>query len=67
MRLRGTRERRNHARVAELLDRLEKAANEPTTNLMPLTIELVQARASLGEIVKRLRTVFGSYVDTPVF
>ncbi len=66
-RLKATRERRNDARVAELLDRLEEAAKEPSTNLMPITIELVKARASMGEIVKRLRAVFGSYVETPVF
>ena len=66
-RLKATRERRNNVRVAELLDRLEEAAKEPSTNLMPITIELVKARASMGEIVKRLRTVFGSYVETPVF
>ena len=66
-RLKATRERRNNVRVEELLDRLEEAAKEPSTNLMPITIELVKARASMGEIVKRLRTVFGSYVETPVF
>ena len=66
-RLKATRERRNNVRVTELLDRLEEAAKEPSTNLMPITIELVKARASMGEIVKRLRTVFGSYVETPVF
>ena len=31
------------------------------------TIEAVRARATLGEIVSRLRGVFGSYVETPVF
>ncbi len=34
---------------------------------MPVTIELVKARASMGEIVKRLRQVFGAYVETVVF
>jgi hypothetical protein len=28
---------------------------------------LVKARASMGEIVARLREVFGTYVETPVF
>jgi methylmalonyl-CoA mutase N-terminal domain/subunit len=36
-------------------------------NLMPVTIDLVKAGASLGEIVARLRSVWGSYVETPVF
>ncbi len=66
-RLRQTRARRDGARVALLLDRLEREARDPAVNLMPVTIELVEARASLGEIVARLRQVFGSYVETPVF
>ena len=34
---------------------------------MPTTIELTKARASLGEIVRAVKAVFGSYVETPVF
>jgi methylmalonyl-CoA mutase N-terminal domain/subunit len=66
-RLRQARQRRDSPRVALLLDRLEREARDPAVNLMPVTIELVEARASLGEIVARLRQVFGSYVETPVF
>jgi methylmalonyl-CoA mutase cobalamin-binding domain/chain len=66
-RLMATRERRDNNRVTELLDRLEHDALDPSTNLMPTTIELVKARASLGEIVKRLRHVLGSYQQTPLF
>jgi methylmalonyl-CoA mutase N-terminal domain/subunit len=36
-------------------------------NLMPVTIELVRNRASVGEIVARLRNIWGSYVEKPVF
>jgi methylmalonyl-CoA mutase cobalamin-binding domain/chain len=66
-RLRETRARRDDARVKTLLGRLEAEARDPAANLMPLTIELVTARATLGEIVARLRTVFGAYVEKPVF
>ncbi len=66
-RLRGVRARRDTARVATLLDRLEHDARDPSINLMPGTIELVKARASMGEIVARLRQVFGAYVEKPVF
>ena len=66
-RLRQARQHRDGPRVALLLDRLEREARDPAVNLMPVTIELVEARASLGEIVARLRQVFGSYVETPVF
>ena len=55
------------ARVAALLDRLAAEARDPAVNLMPDTIELVKARATLGEIVARLREVFGRYVEPPVF
>ena len=66
-RLRETRGRRDGARVKTLLDRLEAEARDPATNLMPVTIEAVTARATLGEIVVRLRGVFGAYVENPVF
>jgi methylmalonyl-CoA mutase cobalamin-binding domain/chain len=66
-RLRETRGRRDGARVKTLLDRLEAEARDPAANLMPVTIEAVTARATLGEIVARLRGVFGAYVERPVF
>jgi len=66
-RVRAARAGRDGARVAALLDRLEREARDPRTNLMPATIELVKARATLGEIVSRLRQVFGTYAEQPVF
>ena len=66
-RLGETRRRRDQALVDRLLDRLEREAREAATNLMPVTIELVRARASVGEIAARLRRVWGSYVERPVF
>ena len=66
-RLREVRHRRDGARVAALLDRLEAEAKNPDANLMPVTIEAVKARATLGEIVARLRGLFGAYVEKPVF
>jgi methylmalonyl-CoA mutase cobalamin-binding domain/chain len=65
--VRAVRARRDGPRVAELLDRLAAEARDPAVNLMPTTIALVRARATLGEIVARLREVFGSYVERPVF
>ena len=49
------------------MDRLEREARDPATNIMPVTIELVKARATLGEIVARLRHVWGAYIERPVF
>jgi len=66
-RLRAVRARRDGRRVAELLDRLAREAEDPAVNLMPVTIELVRARATLGEIVERLRQVWGTYTERPVF
>jgi methylmalonyl-CoA mutase N-terminal domain/subunit len=66
-RLAETRRRRDARRVAALLDRLEAEARDPAANLLPVTIELVKARASVGEIVARLRNTWGSYVERPVF
>jgi methylmalonyl-CoA mutase cobalamin-binding domain/chain len=66
-RLREVRRRRDGARVAALLDRLAAEARDPAVNLMPVTIELVKAHATLGEIVGRLREVWGGYVERPVF
>jgi methylmalonyl-CoA mutase cobalamin-binding domain/chain len=65
--LRAVRARRDGALVAALLDRLETEARNPGANVMPLTIELVRARATLGEIVARLRNIWGAYVERPVF
>ena len=66
-RVREVRRCRDNPRVAALMDRLEREARDPAINLMPVTIELVRARASMGEIVNRLRHVFGAYVEKPVF
>jgi methylmalonyl-CoA mutase N-terminal domain/subunit len=66
-RLQETRRRRDGAKVQALLDRLAAEAGNPDANLMPLTIEAVKARASMGEIVARLRSVFGAYTERPVF
>jgi methylmalonyl-CoA mutase cobalamin-binding domain/chain len=65
--LKKTKEQRDGKRVAELLAELEQEAGHASINLLPTTIELVKARASMGEIVNCLRNVFGSYVEVPVF
>ncbi|MBI2217869.1 MAG: methylmalonyl-CoA mutase family protein [Candidatus Rokubacteria bacterium] len=66
-RVRAVRARRDQARVAALMDRLAQEARDPSVNLMPTTIELVKARATMGEIVARLKDVWGTYVERPVF
>jgi methylmalonyl-CoA mutase N-terminal domain/subunit len=65
-RLKRLRERRDNTSVATRLDALQEVARG-TDNLMPAIIDCVRARATEGEIVEALRTVFGTYRETPVF
>ncbi len=58
---------RDNQRIARLLDELKGQARDEARNLMPITIELVKARASMGDIVEALREVWGTYRETPVF
>lgn len=60
-RLAALRASRNPDEVKELLDRLEDASVSDT-NLMPIIIECVEHRITLGEICNRLRKVWGEYV-----
>ena len=66
-RTRRVRKERDNEKVRALLDRLAAEARDPAANLMPVTIELARERATMGEIVARLRDVFGSYTETAHF
>ena len=65
-RLKQLRERRDNGSVATRLDALQEVARG-SDNLMPAIIDCVRARATEGEIVEALRSVFGTYRETPVF
>ena len=65
-RLKELRKRRDNTSVATRLDALQEVARG-TDNLMPAIIDCVRARATEGEIVELLRSVFGTYHETPVF
>ena len=65
--LRRVRAKRDQARVDSALTRLREVAGDETANLMPATIEAVEARASMGEIVGALEEVFGRYREQAVF
>jgi methylmalonyl-CoA mutase N-terminal domain/subunit len=57
---------RDEAKVKELLEQLkQQAASE--TNLFPVILEAVKAYATLGEICKVLRDVFGEYRANEMF
>ena len=55
------RRERYDARVKALLDELVAVARDASQNIMPVTIELVAAGATMGDIVEKLKTVCGTY------
>ena len=61
------RAERDEARVQALLNRLVEVAKDDTQNIMPVTIELVKEGATMGDIVEKLKTIWGTYRETPVF
>ena len=59
-RLAALRAGRDAALAESLLDRLEKAA-QGDENMMPIIIDCVENKLTLGEICGRLRKVWGEY------
>jgi methylmalonyl-CoA mutase cobalamin-binding domain/chain len=66
-RTRRVRAERDNAKVNALLDRLVEIAKDDKQNIMPVTIELVAAGATMGDIVEKLKGLWGTYRETPVF
>ena len=66
-RLERVRRERDGTRVEKLLEELWAVATDPATNIMPVTIELVRAGASMGDIVERLKKLWGTYRENPVY
>jgi len=66
-RLKRVRRERNQGEVDRLLHRLTEVARDEKENIMPVTIQLVRAGASMGEIVETLKVLWGTYRETPVF
>lgn len=62
-RLHAVRTSRDNDRVQQLLNELAQQATSDHINLLPKTIELVKAKATLGEICSALRDVWGSYAE----
>jgi 2-hydroxyisobutanoyl-CoA mutase large subunit len=61
------RHERDPATIERLLKQLTEVASDETQNIMPVTIELVRAGATMGDIVERLRSIWGTYREVPVF
>jgi methylmalonyl-CoA mutase N-terminal domain/subunit len=64
--LRAVRERRSRQEVARTLDLVEGAARAGE-NVVPACVEAVRAYATVGEIVERLRGVFGVWRTSQAF
>jgi methylmalonyl-CoA mutase N-terminal domain/subunit len=62
-RLNEVRAKRDSQLVQRLLKELQEQARSNHVNLLPKTIELVKARATLGEICGALREVWGTYEE----
>ncbi len=66
-RLRRIRKERDNKKVDALLEQLVKVAKDPSQNIMPITIELVREGASMGDIVEKLKKLWGTYRENPVY
>ncbi len=66
-RTRRVRGERDNARIERLLDTLVEVARDDSRNIMPITIELVKNGATMGDIVEKLKGLWGTYRETPVF
>ena len=61
-RVENFKRKRNSAAANNALDELRRAADS-NENLVPLIINAVEARASLGEIIQTFRDTFGTYKE----
>ena len=66
-RLHRVRRERDNAKVNALLEQLIIVAKDESRNIMPITIELVAAGATMGDIIEKLKTLWGTYRENPVF
>ncbi len=64
--LKRVKRKRDNAQVGKLLEELKVVARDESANLMPITIELVKARASMGDIIETLKEIWGTYRERPV-
>ena len=65
-RVQAVRARRDGAAVERALTELREAA-AADRNLMEPLLDAARVHATEGEIVQSLQSVFGTYIETPVF
>ncbi|MFQ5762131.1 MAG: methylmalonyl-CoA mutase family protein, partial [Candidatus Bathyarchaeia archaeon] len=65
-RLRRLREKRDRVKVHEALEKLRAAFQNPNANCIPPMLEAVKAYATLGEITRTGREVFGEWREPSI-
>jgi methylmalonyl-CoA mutase N-terminal domain/subunit len=65
--LKKIKRERNSDKVNETLSRVRGAAEKENVNLVPLILEAVKEYATLGEVCRTLREVFGEYKPPSIF
>ncbi len=66
-RVQALRGRRDSVAVEAALARLKQAASHEDDNLMPPLVEASKAYVTLGEMCDAMRSVWGTWTETPVF
>jgi len=66
-RTRRVRSQRDPVKLDQLLRQLIEIAKDSSQNIMPITIELVRAGATMGDIIEALKAIWGTYRETPIF
>lgn len=67
VRTQSVRANRDEVKIQALLDKLVEVAKDENANMMPTTIELVKEGATMGDIVEKLKGIWGVYRETPVY
>ncbi len=62
-RAKALRDSRDGTEVQQTLDALEAAARTPDTNVMPFLVNCCHAYATVGEMVARLKSCWGEFVE----
>jgi 2-hydroxyisobutanoyl-CoA mutase large subunit len=66
-RLHRVRRERDEAKVQRMLNEMVEIARDPSKNMVPITIDLVREGASMGDIIEKLKGLWGTYRENPVF
>jgi methylmalonyl-CoA mutase cobalamin-binding domain/chain len=66
-RTKRVRAERDPSKYRAVMEKLVAIARDERQNIMPVTIEAVEAGATMGEIVEALKKLWGTYRENPVF